>query len=41
MGGWELKWVVGWLGTKKFPIYIGYAVTRLRGYAVTHMLLYV
>ena len=33
MGGWELKWVVGWLGTKKFLIYIGYAVTRLRGYA--------
>ena len=30
MGGWELKWVVGWLGTKKFLIYIGYAVTRLR-----------
>ena len=34
MGGWEPQWVVGkpnrWLGTKKFPTFIGYAVTRLR-----------
>ena len=30
----------GWLGTLKFPTFICYAVTRLRGYAVTHMLLY-
>ena len=45
MGGWELQWVDGnsngWLGTKKFPIFIGYVVTQLRGYAVTHMVLYV
>ena len=37
MGGWEPQWMLGtpngWLGTKKFPTFLCYAVTPLRGYA--------